>query len=137
VYIRVLLLLNVIFLLTSCAFVNTKILDETKICLADNSNYQIEIINRETVTGSHHTPFDYGNKSISDHIYTFQVSSLSGELKYSQVKSWLNSKAIVPKSGTLMISNNKIYVNLDFDGVKLKGKVLFYQDKINKCTSAL
>jgi hypothetical protein len=136
VYIRI-LLLNVFFLLTSCAFVNTEILDEASICLTPNSNYQIEIINRETVTGSHHTPFDYGNKSISDQIYIFQVSTLNGDLESHQVKSWLNSRVIVAKSGSLGITNNMLTINLDFDGLKLKGKALFYKDNIKKCASAL
>ena len=136
-YIRNLLLLNTVFLMASCAFVNTEIIEESKICLTTNSNYQIEIINRETIVGSRHTPFDYGNKSISNHIYTFQVSTLEGEIKANQLKSWLNSKTIVAKSGSLRITNNKLYINLNFDELKLNGKALFSKDNIQECTSAL
>lgn len=136
-YIRILLLLNAFFLLTCCAFVNTEILEEANICLAPNSNYQIEVISRETVIGSYHTPFDYGNKSISDHIFTFQISTLNGELEFNQIKTWLNSETIIAKSGSLRVSNNKLYINLHFEHSKLRGKVLFSSDHIKKCTNAL
>jgi hypothetical protein len=135
--IRNFLLFNIVFLLASCAFVNTEILDEANICLTPNSIYQIEIINRETVIGSQHTPFDYGNKSISDQVYTFQVLALKGEVESNKLKSWLNSKAIIARSGELKITNNKIYINLQFDGLKLNGKVLFSLDNIKQCASAL
>ena len=135
--VRNFLLFNIVFLLASCAFVNTEILDEANICLTPNSIYQIEIINRETVIGSRHTPFDYGNKSISDQVYTFQVPALKGEVESNKLKSWLNSKAIIARSGKLKITNNKIYINLQFDGLKLNGKALFSIDNIKQCASAL
>jgi hypothetical protein len=137
VHVKGFLIFNLIFLISSCAFVRHEVLDKANVCLTLTSKYQVQITNRETVTGSYHTPFDYGNKSISDQVYTFEVSSIDNKTDHNNIKSWLNSKLINSKSGTLNFSTDNVYANIDFGGFHLQGKALITRDNINQCKNAL
>jgi len=98
--------------LQGCAIVSNSLLGEVNVCETERQTFRFDLVHQQTVRGSFHTPFDYGNKSTNDKTYTFETQIFKGEIHHYRVEAWKGTEPVDIESGSIIVKNKSIKVNI-------------------------
>ncbi len=99
-------------LLQSCAFVSHAVDPEVVACIDEKGKVHLMVQNVETVRGSLHTPFDYGNKSVHRIAYEVVVPLANGQWTEVDIEVFAAKFRQEKKRGTVTISKNDLAFDL-------------------------
>jgi hypothetical protein len=99
-------------LLQSCAFVSHAVDPDVTACIDENRKAHLMVQNVETVRGSPHTPFDYGNKSVHRFAYEVVVPLAIGQFTEATIEVFAANFRQEKKRGTVTVSKNDVAFEL-------------------------
>lgn len=99
-------------LLQSCAFVSHAIDPDVTACIDGDGKAHLMVQNIETVRGSLHTPFDYGNKSVNRFAYEVVIPVEAGQWTGANVEVFAAKFRQEKTRGTVTVSKNDLTFDL-------------------------
>ena len=82
-------------------------------CREANGAYEVVVTQIQTVRGSRHTPFDYGNKSVSSRTYVVRIPNAdSGTWSAENVQVQMDSRVMLTRQGRVEVTPEYIDFHL-------------------------
>lgn len=103
--------LAVLILLQGCAFMSHAIDPDVGVCIDEGGRLHLMIQNIETVRGSLHTPFEYGNKSVSRFLFEVVIPKANGQWMDKDIEVFAAKFRQEKVKGTVTVAKN----DLEFD----------------------
>ena len=102
----------VLTFLQGCAVMSHAIDPEVGACIDKVGRMHLMVQNIETVRGSPHTPFDYGNKSVSRIAYEVVIPGANGKWTESDIQVFVAKFRQEKVKGTVTVTNNDLSLDL-------------------------
>jgi hypothetical protein len=99
-------------LLQGCAFVSHRIDPDVAACIDGDGKAHLIVQNLETVSGSLHTPFDYGNKSVNRFAYEVVVPLAKGQWNETSIEVFGAKFRQERKRGSVTVTTKDLLFDL-------------------------
>jgi len=106
------LIAGMLGLMQSCAFVSHAVDPDVSACIDEQGKAHLMVQNVETVRGSAHTPFDYGNKSVSRIAYEVVVPLAVGRWTEADIEVFAAKFRQDQTRGSVSISKDELVFEL-------------------------
>lgn len=127
-------------LLAGCAVVFNDLDSNIQVCRTLDGKYWLDVSSIQTVRGSFHTPFSYGNESVNAQPFAVVIPSEIGSWSAEEVQVWGYGVALPIRRGTVSVSKNRISMDMDvaagegprFSVATIKGAIDSYRPTLFK-----
>jgi hypothetical protein len=98
--------------LAGCAIVSYDIDPTISACRTADDQFDLSVINIQTVRGSIHTPFDYGNKSVNNSQFIVRIPRIAGSWSGEEIQVFSGTTPIDQRRGRVTVSDSSVEFDL-------------------------